>query len=196
MARGKQTLAETVDPSEIVDLTHIEENAPNVLITDDFGINGGYGDFALVERKFAHKTGKEEDGENCGKVIKYTKWEDVNYGATIFNCIKNYCKYVNLTEIKKLKKCKEFEDIEAIFNKTNETVDKFLAKYSSNLSNNQETSLNLIDTINKLQSKISQVDKVVEEADELRELIKEKRRIIIGEIEPKKHRTPKDEADK
>ena len=46
-----------------------------------------------------------------------------------------------------------------------------------------------------LKSKLKSINSVLEEAEELRELIKSKRRIIVGETEPKKHRTPKEKEE-
>ena len=68
MARkGKQSLAETVDDSEIVDSGEVVAE-PNILIDDEYGISGNSRDYALVVKKIAHRTGKVEDGENEGKV--------------------------------------------------------------------------------------------------------------------------------
>lgn len=188
---AKQTLADTVDPSEIV-LSNEEQNQPNIMITDDIGIIGGYGDYALVEKKIAYKTGKAEDGDNVGKVIQYTRWDDIGYFATIFDCVKAYCKYRNLTKVKELEKVKDFKVIEQIFIDTNETVTKFLNNYS-NMTDANSNALSLIDTINELKRKTDEINKVLSEADDLRELIKSKRQIIIKETEPKKHRLKESE---
>ena len=189
---AKQTLAETVDPSEIV-TSNEEQNPPNIMITDDIGIIGGYGDYALVEKKIAYKTGKLEDGEdNIGKVIQYTRWYDIGYFATIFDCVKAYCKYRNLTKIKELEKVKDFKLIEQIFIDTNETVTKFLNNYSK-MTDANSNALSLMDTINELKRKTDEINKVLSEADDLRELIKSKRQIIIKETEPKKHRLKESE---
>ena len=51
----------------------------------------------------------------------------------------------------------------------------------------------LIDEITELKAKLKSINDVLKDADELRELIKEKRRIVISETEPKKHRTKKEE---
>ena len=190
MARGKTPLSETVDESEIIDLGE-ELNQPNIMITDGYGVRGVYMDYALVELKTAHRTGKSEDGEYEGKVIRYKRWDDINYSATIFGCLKNYCEYVNLTKIKTLKKCKDFSEIEAIFKETNNTINKFLSHYD--LTKEQTQSAKLIDTINMLEDKIKNANKIFKAVDDLHELVKEKRKIVIGDTEPKKHRMLKEE---
>lgn len=184
---AKQTLADTVDASEIVVLKE-EQNPPNIMITNNMGISGGYGDYALVEKKVAYKTGKLEDGEeNVGKVIQYTKWDDIGYCSNIFECVRLYCKHRNLNKIKELEKVKDFKVIEQIFIDTNETITKFLNNYS-NMTDANSSTLSLVDTIDDLKRKTNEINKVLSEADELRELIKSKRQIIIKETENKKHK--------
>ena len=64
-------LTDGVDENDIVDLTDVEElNEPNILIDEEFGITGKSYDYAVVQRKIAHRTGTVEDGVNNGKVIK------------------------------------------------------------------------------------------------------------------------------
>jgi len=192
---AKQTLADTVDESEIIDLTQTEEvNVPNILIDDNYGIQGRYGDYSLLERVISLRTGKEEDGVNNGKVIRYISWNVVtphSYGRTIFDVLRNYSEYSNLTKIKALKKCKDFEVVENIYKSTNTTINKFLSTYT-NITKEQSTIAELIDMINKLKSEVATAKSVFVEVDELRELVKTKRKIVVGD-EPKKHRTKKEE---
>lgn len=88
MPRGKKgknsirSLANTVDEKDIVDLGE-EQNPPNILIEKNFGITGKYGDYALVQKSIAHRTGNDDDGVNKGKVIRYYKWTDVSYHPNI-----------------------------------------------------------------------------------------------------------------
>ena len=126
MARkGKQSLAETVDDSEIVDSGEVVAE-PNIIIDGEYGISGGYRDYALVVKKIAHRTGKVEDGENEGKVIRYTKWEDVSYAGTIFECLRSYQDITNLTKIKALKNCKDYLELEKIYKETNARINQLL----------------------------------------------------------------------
>lgn len=185
---AKQTLADTVDESEIVDLNE-EVNAPNFLIDDEYGIQGSYGDYALTQRKIAHRTGKEEDGVNNGKIIKYITWVTVqphSYGRTPFDILENYMNYVSLQKFKKLNKSNNFNDVKRIYIDTQQTVRDCLK--STQFTQDIKQQGTLINEINQLKEELKKVRAILTEADELRELIKDKRRIIVGETEPKKHR--------
>lgn len=186
MARkGKQSLAETVDDSEIIDSGEVV-GEPNILIDDEYGISGGYRDYALVIKKIAHRTGKVEDGENEGKVIRYVKWEDVLYENSIFGCLRSYQDVVNLTKIKALKNCKDYLEIEKIYKETNDKINRFLKH--QDMSKETRDALNLMDTINQLNEELSKAKEVIKDANEFKSWIKEKRQILIKDTEPKKHR--------
>lgn len=186
MARkGKQSLAETVDDSEIVDSGEIL-GEPNILIDDEYGISGGYRDYALVVKKIAHRTGKVEDGENEGKVIRYVKWEDVSYAGTIFECLRSYQDITNLTKIKALKNCKDYLEIEKIYKETNAKINQFLKH--QDMSKETKDALNLMDTINQLHDELIKAKEVIKDANDFKAWIKEKRQILISDTEPKKHR--------
>ena len=185
---AKQTLAETVDESEIVDLGE-EVGAPNFLIDDEFGWVGGYGDLALVQRKIAYRTGKVEDGENEGKVIRYINWVVVtphSYAKTPFTIMENYRDYVSLRNFKNFSKEKDWNNIRKIYDDINNTIKSCLK--SSQFTEEIKHQGELVDEIAKLKAELSKINKVLEEADELHELIKDKRKIIVGETEPKKRR--------
>ena len=186
MARkGKQSLAETVDDSEIIDLGEVV-GEPNILIDNEYGISGGYRDYALVVKKIAHRTGKVEDGENEGKVIRYIKWDDVLYCGTIFECLRSYQDVTNLSKTKALKNCKDYFEIEKIYKSTNATINSFLKH--QDMAEESKDIAKLLDTISQLQLELKRVHTILAEADELHEKIKEKRQILINDTEPKKHR--------
>lgn len=189
MARGKRLSVDTVDEADIIDLGE-EVNPPNGIFEEDettgYGFTGKYGDYALVIKKIAHRTGKAEDGEYCDKVIRYCKWEDVNYSSTLFGVLNSYIAHRNLSKTKALKKVKEFSEIEKIYKETQANISTFLG--SITLDNDTKKVCELYDTLQKIKSDLSSVEKVLEDADKLNELIKEKRRIIIANTEPKKHR--------
>ena len=190
---AKETLASTVSEEDIIDLGE-EENAPNFLIDENYGGLGRYGDIALVERKIAYRTGKPEDGVNEGKVIRYIKWTNVEphtYGRTIFDVLNNYDKYVSHIKFKQLNKSQNFDDVKQIYLDTQATIRQALK--SSQFTDDIKQQGTLLNEIADLKSKLKSINSVLEEAEELRELIKSKRRIIVGETEPKKHRTPKEE---
>lgn len=190
---AKINLASTVREEEIVD-SNEEVGSPNFMIDDTYGCSGGYGDYALVERKVALRTGKPEDGENEGKVIRYIKWDTVqphSYGRTPFDILKNYADYINLKKFKQLNKSNNFDDVKQIYIDTQNTIRQALK--SSQFTDDIKQQATLVNEIAELKSKLSEINKVFEEADELRELIKSKRKIIITDTEPKKHRIKKEE---
>ena len=190
---AKETLASTVNEEDIVDLGE-EENAPNFLIDENYGGLGRYGDIALVERKVAYRTGKPEDGVNEGKVIRYIKWTNVEphtYGRTIFDVLNNYDKYVSHIKFKQLNKSQNFDDVKQIYLDTQSTIRQALK--SSQFTDDIKQQGTLIDEIELLKSKLKKVDSILAEADELHELIKNKRKIVINDTESKKHRVKLEE---
>lgn len=190
---AKINLASTVREEEIVD-SNEEVGSPNFMIDDTYAIMGNYGDYSLVERKVALRTGKFEDGENEGKVIRYIKWDTVqphSYGRTPFDILKNYADYINLKKFKQLNKSNNFDDVKQIYIDTQNTIKHALK--SSQFTDDIRRQATLVNEIAELKSKLSEINKVFEEADELRELIKSKRKIIITDTEPKKHRIKKEE---
>ena len=178
-------MAKELDKTNVVDLGEITSE-PNILIDDEWGISGGYRDYALVTKKVAHRTGKAEDGENEGKVIRYEKWDDVLYCGTIFECLRSYQDVVNLSKIKALKNCKDYLEIEKIYKSTNATINSFLKH--QDMAEESKDIAKLLDTISQLQLELKRVHTILAEADELHEKIKEKRQILIKDTEPKKHR--------
>ena len=186
MARkGKQSLAETVDDSEIVDSGEIL-GEPNILIDDEYGISGGYRDYALVVKKIAHRTGKVEDGENEGKVIRYVKWEDVSYAGTIFECLRSYQDITNLTKIKALKNCKDYLEVEKIYKETNAKINQFLKH--QDMSKETKDAISLIDTINQLRGTLNEAKGLIKEVNDFKAWMKAKRAELFKNVEPTKHR--------
>lgn len=191
--KGVKSLAETVNSDEII-ISDEEVGTVNFMIDDTYAIQGSYGDYALVERKIKYRTGKEEDGINNGKVIQYIGWDTVqphSYGRTPFDILKNYADYINLKKFKQLNKSSNFDDVKQIYLDTQNTIKQSLK--SSQFTDDIKQQATLVNEIAELKSKLSEINKVFEEADELRELIKSKRKIIITDTEPKKHRIKKEE---
>lgn len=172
---AKKSLSETVDEKDIVDLNE-EVNEPNILIDDEYGIKAGILDYALVKRTIAHRKGTEDDGENNGKVIRYTNWINVNYGDTIVRVFKNYFELKELEKIKNLTKA-NIKEVALIHKDIRNTLDKAIENLG--LSQQEKYSLNLIDEINEMKNKIKDINKILKEADDLYSLIKEKRKIIV-----------------
>lgn len=184
---AKETLASTVELELVI--TDEEVNSPNYLIDETYGISGGYGDFALVERKIKKRTGTVADGENFGKQIQYVGWDVVRphgYGRTIFDILENYAEHINLKKFKQLNKCNDFNAVKQIYLDTQSTIRN--AMKSTQFSSDIIEHGTLINEIAELKAKLKAINNVLAEADELREMVKEKRRIVIQETEPKKHR--------
>jgi hypothetical protein len=178
-------MAKELDKTNAIDLGEVV-GEPNILIDDDYGISGNSRDYALVVKKIAHRTGKVEDGENEGKVIRYTKWEDVSYAGTIFECLRSYQDITNLTKIKALKNCKDYLEVEKIYKETNAKINQFLKH--QDMSKETKDAISLIDTINQLHDELNKAKEVIKDANDFKAWIKEKRQILISDTEPKKHR--------
>ena len=192
MARGKKLQTETMDESEIVDmLDNDDESAqPNFLITDDYGGIVQQKDYALVKRVLANRTGTKTDGENEGKVIKYYKWQKIAYVNSVFSVLQSYERVANAEKLRKLSMCKDYKIIGDIMRETQEEINNCIRQLG--MTDNMTNNAKMIDDLKLLHSKLNQVNKVLEEADEFHELIKEKRQILIKDTEPKKHRTQKE----
>ena len=186
--KGVKSLVETINPDEII-ISDEEVGTVNFMIDDNFAIQGSYGDYALVERKIKYRTGKEEDGVNNGKVIQYIGWDVVtphSYGRTPFDILNNYAEHINLKKFKQLNKETDFNAVKQIYLDTQSIIRE--AMKSTQFSSDIIEHGTLINEIAELKAKLKAINNVLAEADELREMVKEKRRVVIAETEPKKHR--------
>lgn len=175
---GIKSLTDGVDEKDIVNLDE-EQNAPNILIDNNYGITGMYGDYALVKKCIRHRTGKEEDGEYKDRVIRYISWEDICYCRTVKSCLESYLEKRSLSEIKALKKTKEWQDVINIYNAIRTDIDKCIG--SLDLTKEEEKTLDIADNTYKLKQELKNIQDVLDEADDLHNLIKEKRKIIIND---------------
>lgn len=194
---AKINLASTVREEDIVD-SNEEVGSPNFMIDDTYGCSGGYGDYALVERKVALRTGKPEDGENFGKVIRYIRWDTVqphSYGKTPFDIFNNYAEYINLKKFKQLNKSSDFNELKQIYLDTQSTIRQALK--SSQLADDIKQKASLVSEIEEIKGMLSDARKVFGEVTELRQLVKDSRKIIVSDMEnkPKQHRTPKEKEE-
>lgn len=194
---AKETLLSTVDPSKVVDLGE-EINIPNFQIDETYGIVLDEFDSTLVERKIAHRTGKEADGVNEGKVIRYIAWTPVKahiYGRDIFGALENYSKYVTAKKISELKKCTNFNEVKQIYLDTQSTIRQALE--SSQLADDIKQKATLVREIEEVKGMMSDARKVFGEIAELRQLVKDSRKIIVSDMEnkPKQHRIPKEKEE-
>jgi hypothetical protein len=206
MARGKQkgvvSLKDTVPDSEIVRLGEIR-NRPHYPFPDGlYGISGKYADFSLMCKRIAYRTGTEEDGVNCGKVIEYKMWEDYPcYISTLEGIFKAYAKILNLSEFKTKKMNGDIKELVEIHRKTQDTINKALSGIDKELNYYQEEICTLSDTKQRLLNDINDLKKIKEgiaskitDIDRMYEEIKDKRKIIVDVDKPKKHKIKEEEA--
>lgn len=194
---GKLSLKDTVDTSEITDLGE-EINIPNIILEESaesgYGILGSSNDYSLVAKRIAYRSPKEEDNVDPKyKAIKYIKWEDYPYYSnTLLGCVNGWIEKRSLTKVKALKKAK-FGEVEKIYNETRVMVRKAMKSLSINGNNTKEAMQ--MDNYNKLLEETNRIKSIIAEADSLHDLIKEKRKIVIKDTEPTKHRTKKENGD-
>ena len=98
----------------------------------------------------------------------------------------NYAEHIDLKKFKQLNKEKDFNVVKQIYLDTQSTIRE--AMKSTQFSSDIVEHGTLINEITELKAKLKAINNVLAEADELREMIKEKRKIVIAETEPKKHR--------
>lgn len=183
-----KSLTDGVNPEDIVDLGE-EIGSPNFMIDDTYAVSGSYGDYALVERKIAHRLGKVEDGVNNGKVIRYIRWDICSpfaYGSTVFDIFRNYSKTVSLAKFKKLEKATDFKQVEQIYKDIQITIDKCLKDI--NLSQNTKDNCDVLNEIAKMKNQIKKMEELHSGAVTLYEEIKGKHRLSMKEGQPPKHR--------
>lgn len=194
MARGKKSLMETTD-LPIVETDKEEGNIPYFVIDEEYGIACDDMQEMLCKRVKASKTIKGEDGKES-HVETYYKWNNLKYMGNFTSCIEEYAK-IKSRDIKKNKliKSKDFKDVVAIQNEVKQLVADSLSKDGLNKEFLSITSI--IDERAKLEEEIKHLkqlkEQCINDVESLIELVKEKRRIIIKETEPKKHRVKKEE---
>lgn len=193
MARGKLSLVELTDPKDVIATDEITGNIPFFYFSDECGIATDVLQYILVRRKQASKKGKEELGESPDKVYTYYRWEDLKYSSTIEGIVGSY---ISLMEKEKLGKLstRDFKELVAVKNEIKEYIKNV---FSSDGINKEVLSIcSLLEDKSELKNDIAELkdmkNKINDEYNSLHELIVEKRRLIIKDTEPKKHRTPKE----
>jgi hypothetical protein len=205
MARGKQkgvpNLKDSVPDSEIIRNGEVR-NKPDYPFPDGlYGIKGKYADYSLVTKKLAYRTGTEEDGKYCGKVIEYELWEDYPcYVSTLEGIFKSYAKILNLSEFKTKKMMGDVSELVEIHKKTYDTINKALSGIDQYLSNEQNEICTLADTKQRLLNDIddltiieNNIRKKIVNIDRMYSEIKDKRKIIVEVDKPKKHKVKLEE---
>ena len=203
MAKGKGivSLKDTVPDNEIIRNGEVR-NEPNYMFPDgNFGITGKYRDYSLVTKRIAYRTGTKEDGDNFGKVIEYTVWEDYPcYVYKLSEVFREYANINNLTTFKTKKLMTSISELVEIENSTSELITQALIGFDTKMNKSQNETLELLDTKECLKNSIEEIKlmkneliKKSDEVDRLIETIKAKSVYIINKDKPKKHRVPKEE---
>lgn len=189
MAKGKKSLFETTDPSNIIETDKEEGQIPFFIIDEEYGIAADNMCYMLVIAKKAGRTIEDN------KVETYIKWEPVAYVNTLAQAINDYAIKKERKLNRKLSKSKDLTEI-----KNNQIIINNIIKKALSVNGQNKE---VFDTLELLQTKedvlklINEVKNAKEEAikmfDEFEELIKEKRKIIIKQTEPVKHRYKKED---
>lgn len=189
MAKGKKSLVETTDPDKIIETDKEEGQIPFFIIDDEYGIAADNLCYMLVYAKKAGRTLTD------GNVETYIKWDPVAYVNTIKKAIEEYSIVKERKLNKKLLKSKDLSDIKANQEEVKEAIQKALSPSGKNQK--------VFETLDLLQAKEDvlkdindlheQKEKLLQLFDEFEALIKEKRKIIIKQTEPTKHRYKKEE---
>lgn len=195
MAKGKQSLAEITAPEDIIKTNDEVGSIPFFDIDDEYAISGGYGDMALVIRKKASKTGKEENGENPNKIYTYFKWDELKYDSKLSGIFEIYYKTKELNGFKKMKRTNNISDLikieQDILSYIHQVLDIKTNKQFEEVCDLTDTVLYLKEQINDAKDTLIEYKKLIKES----ELEFKKARKIIVENMPKekKHRTQKEE---
>jgi hypothetical protein len=190
MAKGKQSLAEQAKPEDIIQTNEEVGSIPFFIIDDEYGVSGGYGDYSLVIKKQASRSGKEENGEDPNKVYVYYRWEELKYISTVEGVIETYAEVKERNLNKKLIKSKDLQDLINIRKEIKETIKKALVTQCLDSEINE--TCHLIDTIQYLKKQVEETKQGLQELNTLKEqslaAIKEATKIIVDRDKPKKHK--------
>lgn len=170
MARGKPSLASTVNPEEIVYSGEELGNTPNFLLKDENGdetlgiIVNQYG-YNLAVLKDCYKTEKNESGESV--VVHYKKWDEFAYLGTFEAAYMHYIKYLFKKKDAQMRRAKDLKEIvknrEEIKKMVSEQLPFFVdgaIKESAELIKQKET---LKHQINSVKKELDEMQPVVEE---------------------------------
>lgn len=188
MARGKKSLLETTD-LPIVETDKEEGQLPYFLIDDDWGIACDERNEILVRKRIASRTVVNDD-TNEKYVEQYTMWDSICYPSNFTNTINCYVDKKSKELKKKITRTKDIKKVLEVENEIKNIIARSLKVDGVNKEFLSVTSI--LDERTKLEEELKLLrenkEKVELEVDKLLTLVKEKRSIIIKEIEPKKHR--------
>ena len=194
MAKGRtKQLLENMD-LPLIQTDNEEGSIPFFVIDDDYGIAVDNYGYQLCKRSKANKTVKNNDGIPI-HIESYYKWTSFKYTNSLKSMFECYVKEKEYELHSKLTKSRDFRDLMEVQNEIKNII--CTALKSEGCNKELLSIVGLLDEKEKLRSEIKELQNikhsVIREADSLMNIIKEKRRIIIGETEPKKHRSKEEE---
>jgi hypothetical protein len=194
MAKGKQSLAETIDPSKIVDTGEEGGDIPFFLIDNTYGVSADKYGFNLVERKKMTRAVKDDKGNITGGEIYYM-WQFSKSANEFEDTLIAYAKLTERKLMSKLVKCQDFRELVKIRLQIQRTINNSFK--IDGINKDLLSACNTIQGHEELKIKIEEVNKLADTAEEtfnnFIEDVKEKRKIIVQEMpKEKKHRTPKE----
>lgn len=194
MARGKVSLVELTAPEDIIETNDEMGSIPFFDIDDEYAISGCYADMALVIRKKASKTGKEENNEDPTKVYTYYRWDELKYDSKISGVLDIYLKVNRLNKFKS-QRTKDIKDLIKIEQDLSDYIHKLL-----DVKENEQFKqvCDLTDTVLYLKQQIADANKVLSEykkliSDTEIEFKKGKQIIIEHMPKQKKHKIKEEE---
>lgn len=195
MARGKQSLVETTAPENIIETQEEVGSIPFFDIDESYGVSGCYADMALVVKKNASKTGKEENGEDPNKVYTYFRWDELKYDARLSGILDLYLKEKRL----KAFKSQRTKDIKDLIRIEQELYDYIHSILDINENEQFKNVCNLTDTVLYLKHQIEEARKVLSDYHKLIEdtqsEFKKGKAIIVDNMpKQKKHPIKEEEA--
>lgn len=195
MARGKQSLIELTAPENIIETDEEIGSLPFFDIDDEYAISGGSNDMALVIRKKASKTGKEENGEDATKVYTYYRWDELKYDIKLSGMFDIYLKVARLNKFKNMERTNDIKKLIKIEQDLADYIHKLL---DVNENEQFKQVCDLTDTVIYLKQQIKDASKVLSEykkliADTEKEFKEGKKIIVENMPKPKKHKVKEEE---
>lgn len=196
MAKGKQSLKETLDESQLVKTDEETGDVPFFLIDSNYGVSVDKYGYSLVERKEMTRSVKDESGTVIGGEIYY-QWTFSKSANSFEDALIAYTKVTERKLMGKLVKCKDFKELVKIRLQIQKTINN-----SFKIDGINAGLLNACNTIQgheDLKIKISEVNKLADDATEqfnnLIDTIKEKRKIIVHEMPKENKHKIKEETE-
>lgn len=194
MPKGKQSLVEITTPENIIETNEEVGSIPFFDIDDEYAISGGYSDMALVIKKKASKTGKEDKGEDPNKVYTYYRWDELKYDSQLSGIFDIYLKMKKLNAFKgqRTKDIKELISIEQELSAyIHKILDIKINEQFKEVCDLTDTVLYLKEQIAEAKNVLSEYKKLIQESEHE---FKEAKKIIVENMpKEKKHRVKLEE---